>query len=72
LYPVTEDESQRRKVRQSKISKDANAYPNFKDVNDDVIESLRSLMEDTETPQKSLNDGGLDEIYDDHSGPYSN
>jgi hypothetical protein len=58
---VTDAETRRRQANQFKVSKDANAYPNFKDVNDDIIESLRSLMSDTETPQKNLNDGGLDE-----------
>ncbi|KAG2181876.1 hypothetical protein INT44_008692 [Umbelopsis vinacea] len=57
LYPVTDAETHRRQANPSKIAKDANAYPNFKDVNDDIIESLRSLMADTDTPQKNLNDG---------------
>jgi hypothetical protein len=58
---VTDAEIHQRQANHSKIAKDANAYPNFKDVNDDIIESLRSLMLDTETPQKNLNDGGLNE-----------
>jgi len=57
LYPVTEEEENRRKTNPTMITKDANVYPNFKLVNDDIIESLKSLMEDTETPQKNMNDG---------------
>ncbi|KAJ2961600.1 hypothetical protein NQZ79_g3178 [Umbelopsis isabellina] len=57
LYPVTEDEEKRRKADPSKNTRDANVYPNFKMVNDDIITSLRSLMQDTETPQGNMNDG---------------
>lgn len=60
LYPVTEEEENRRKTNPTMITKDANVYPNFKLVNDDIIESLKSLMEDTETPQKNMNDGTFD------------
>ncbi|GAB5586844.1 RNA polymerase II transcription factor B subunit 4 [Umbelopsis nana] len=60
LYPVTEEEENRRKTNPTMITKDANVYPNFKLVNDDIIESLKILMEDTETPQKNMNDGTFD------------
>jgi hypothetical protein len=57
MYPVTEEEENHRKVNLAKITKDANVYPNFKLVNDDIVASLRNLMEDTETPKKNMNDG---------------
>lgn len=57
LYPVTDEADLRAASRESRGSKDANVYPNFKVVNDQVTFGLKRLFQDVNTPQSYQDKG---------------
>ncbi|RUS26970.1 TFIIH subunit Tfb4/p34 [Jimgerdemannia flammicorona] len=51
LYPITDDSEIKSIAKESRGTKDANVYPNFKIVNDQVTAGLKKLFKDVDTPQ---------------------